>query len=234
MKRNSLQCAAVLAVWSATLPLAMAQAPANNQSSTPPVSYASVSQLNTLISQVEQAAQATTADLGRLRVEKWKTDSSTKRQVQSDIESLQRNLQSALPEIIGQLRASPEDLTASFKLYRNLDALYDVMVPVVESAGAFGSKDDYQSLANDLDAFERSRRSLGERLDNLTVAKEAELSRLRTQIKAQAAIPPAPPKKIVVDDSEPPKKATKKKVTPKASTSSQPPQSQPQSQSQPQ
>ena len=125
-------------------------------------------------------------------------------------------------------------MTATFKLYRNLDALYDVMVPVVESAGAFGSRDEYQSLTNDLDGFERSRRSLAERMDNLTVAKETELNRLRTQIKAQAAAPPAPPKKIVVDDSEPPKKATKKKTTPKASTNSQPPQSQPQSQSQPQ
>ena len=43
-----------------------------------------------------------------------------------DRESIQRNLQSALPEMISQLSNSPENLAASFKLYRNLDALYYV------------------------------------------------------------------------------------------------------------
>ena len=31
-----------------------------------------------------------------------------------------------LPAIIGELRAAPESLVSTFKLYRNLDALYDV------------------------------------------------------------------------------------------------------------
>ena len=46
----------------------------------------------------------------------------------------------ALPEIIGQLRNAPEAMPITFKLYRNLDALYDVLGGVVEGAGAFGSK----------------------------------------------------------------------------------------------
>lgn len=181
----------------------------------PPVSYASVSQLNMLLSQVEQAAQGTTQDLGKLRIERWKTDSGTKRQTQGNVESIQRNLQNALPGIINQLRASPEDLTATFKLYRNMDVLFDVFGSLVEAVGAFGSKDEFQSLSNDLSAMERSRRALAERMENLTASKEAELVRLRTQIKAQAT-PPPPPKKVVVDDTEAPKKpAPKKKTSPK-------------------
>ena len=42
----------------------------------PPVPYASVSQLNGMLSQLEQASQSTQGDLGKLRIEKWKTDSS--------------------------------------------------------------------------------------------------------------------------------------------------------------
>jgi len=181
----------------------------------PPVPYASVSQLNVVLSEIEQAAQASTGDLGKLRIEKWKTDSANKRQVQGDVDSLRRNLQAALPELVNQLRASPEDLTATFKLYRNMDALYDVFGSVVESAGAFGTKDDFQSLSNDLSSLERSRRSLAERMESLTAAKEAELTRLRTQVKAMAAAPPPPPKKIIVDDDETPKKPAKKKPAPK-------------------
>ena len=200
----------------------------------PPVSYASVSQLNMLLSQIEQAAQGTTHDLGKLRIERWKTDSGTKRQTQNNVVSIQRNLQNALPEIINQLRASPEDLTATFKLYRNMDALFDVFGSLVEAVGAFGSKDEFQTLSNDLSAMEQGRRALADRMDNLTSSKEAELARLRTQIKAQAAAPPAPPKKVVVDDTEAPKKpAPKKKTTPKTTKPAAPPTGQQPSNQQP-
>lgn|SRR5581483_7828621 len=193
----------------ALLPImAVAQVPSNPQ---PPVAYSSVSELNLLLSQLQQISQTTQADLGKTRVEKWKTDSNTKRQTQANMESIQRNLQSAMPEIINQLQASPENLNATFKLYRNLDALYDVLSSVVESAGAFGSKDEFQSLANDLSTLEHTRRSFADRLDTLSASKENELAQLRNQIKAaQAAAASAPPKKVVVDDTEP-KKTTKKK-----------------------
>ncbi len=227
--------------------VATAQVAPAPPASTTPVPYASVSQLNLLLSQLEQVSQTTQVDLAKLRVEKWKTDSNTKRGTQADVESLMRNLQMALPEIIAEVKASPENIAATFKLYHNLDALYDVFGPVVESAGAFGSRDEFQSVQNDLSALERSRRELAERMETLATAKEGELTQLRTQVRdlqAAAAPPAAPPKKVVVDDTEPPKKTTKKKITPKPtstkpttpattqkpspSTSAQPPTQQPQ------
>src|SRR5262245_21344340 len=69
----------------------------------PPVPYASVNQLNSLLSQLEQASQAAQADLPKLRIEKWKVDGAGKRQTQANVESVQRNLQAALPEIITEL-----------------------------------------------------------------------------------------------------------------------------------
>ncbi|MGA8273894.1 MAG: hypothetical protein WB919_20190 [Candidatus Sulfotelmatobacter sp.] len=177
-----------------------------------PVSYASVTQLNGLLVQLEATSKNTQVDLAKLRIERWKTDASTKKQSLADADSVQRNLQSALPEMIGQLRNAPEDMPATFKLYRNLDALYDVLGGVVESTGAFGSKDDFQSLSNDLQSFEGTRKQLAERMNNLATSKEQEIVRLRTDLKtAQAAISAAPPKKIVVDDTEPPKKPVAKK-----------------------
>lgn len=177
----------------------------------PAVSYASVSELNSILTQVKQTAQSIQEDLEKARIDKWKTDSSTKRQTQANVESIQRNLRSALPETISQLSNAPEDLGASFKLYRNLDALYDVFGSVVESAGAFGSKDEFQNLSNDMNGLESARRAFGERMQKLATAKEDELTRLRAQVKTLQAVPPAPPKKIIVDDTEPPKKPAKKK-----------------------
>jgi len=184
------------------------------------VSYSSVNQLNTLLSQLEQSSQAAQLDLAKLRIEKWKTDSGTKRQAQGNTESIQRNLQTALPEIIAELRASPENLASTFKLYRNLDALYDVFESVAESAGAFGTKDEFQGLENDVSAFEKSRRAFADRMETLAGAKEVEVTRLRAALQnAQASAPAAPPKKIVVDDNAPAKKPAKKKAPPKPSPS---------------
>lgn len=192
-----------------------------------PVSYASVSELNVILTQVEQTSQSAQVDLARLRIERWKADSGFKRQAQANVDSLMRNMKAALPEVIAQLRAAPEDLSATFKLYRNLDALYDVFGPVVESTGAFASRDEYESLTSDLGGFEKARRSLAERLENLSSTKEAELTRLRTELKAAQAAPPAPPKKIVVDDNAPPKKPAKKKTAPKPATTTPSPATQP-------
>jgi len=185
-----------------------------------PVSYASVTQLNGMLAQLEASSKNTQADLVKLRIEHWKTDNSYRKQALGNVDSIQRNLQAALPEMIAQLRAAPEDLPATFKLYRNLDALYDVLGNVVEGTGAFGSKDDLQALSNDLNGFESTRKQLAQRMENLSAAKEAEIVRLRTDLKtAQAAVPVAPPKKIVVDDNEPPKKpAVKKKPAAKPGT----------------
>jgi hypothetical protein len=198
-----------------------------------PVSYASVTQLNGMLGQLETSSKSTQDDLTKLRIERWKTDNSYKKQTLSNIDAIQRNLQSALPEMIGKLRAAPEDLPATFKLYRNLDALYDVLGSVVESVGAFGGKDEFQTLSNDLNSFETTRKQMAERIDNLSSSKEAEIVRLRADLKtARAAIPATPPAKIVVDDTAPPKKPAPKKkpATAKPTSGQTPPQSQGQAQ----
>jgi hypothetical protein len=218
------------AVATAGLAPASSLAQQTSGSASPPVAYASVNELNGILTQLKQTSAAIQADLEKMRIEKWKTDASTKRQTQANVDSIHRNLQSALPEIITQVNNSPEDLAASFKLYRNLDALYDVFGSVVESAGAFGTKDDFQSLSNDMSGLESARRAMGERMQKLAGAKEDELTRLRAQVKKLSAAPPPPPKKIIVDDNEPAakkpaakKKTTKPSTTPKPSTPATPP-----------
>jgi hypothetical protein len=220
MKRNLLiSCGSYLTFLVAALAQSgptPSAAPANGGQSQQPVSYASVTQLNGVLAQLEATSKDTQSDLVRLRIEKWKTDGSYKKQALGNLDSIERNLQGALPEIITQLRNAPEDLPATFKLYRELDALYDVLGSVAEGTGAFGSKDDFQSVSNDLNGFEAARKQLAERIENLASSKEAEITRLSAALKtAQSAAAAEPPKKIVVDDTEPPKKPAPKKKTAK-------------------
>jgi hypothetical protein len=216
-----------LALLASASVFAQTPGPANGSA---PVSYSSITELNQLIANLQQASQSAQDDLSHLRIEKWKADGGTKRQTDSDTQSILRNLQNALPGMLSDLKNAPESLPLTFKVYRNLDALYDVMNSVVESAGAFGSKDEFQGLNKDLGSIEESRRAFAERMDKLSNAKETEIGQLRVELQnARAAIPP---KKVVVDDAEPapPKKTTPKKKTTPAKPKPAPSQSQPQPQ----
>jgi hypothetical protein len=200
---------------------APASQPLTSSSSTPAaaqaVSYPSVTQLNLLLGQVQQFSERTQADLAKTRIDRWKTDSNTKRQTQGNVESLTRNLHDALPEMVSTLRASPENLAATFKLYRNLDALYDVFTSVTESAGAFGPKDEFQSLDNDLTLLEEARRGFADRMATLSADKETQIATLRTKVQQMQEVV-VPPKKTVVDDTIPPPVPVKKKIRPKPKT----------------
>lgn len=178
-------------------------------------------QLSNLLTQLERASLDANGALGRIRVDKWKTNSDQKQQAQANIQSLQRNLSYAIPELTSKIRQAPQDLSANFKLYRNLNALYDVLLNVAESAGAFGPKDQYDTLAQPVSSLDQVRHDLGDRLDQLTAANQSELNQLRSQVQAirQAEVA-APPKKIVIDDNAQQPKS--KKAKPKKSTAKSP------------
>jgi len=109
--------------------------------------------------------------------------------------------------MVAQVRASPQSLAAIFKLYRNLNALYDVLSALAESAGAFGPKADYGALAAHASSLDSLRRTMADYLESLAAARDAEIAGLR----ARAAT--APPGKIVIDQESPPKRSRKKKAS---------------------
>lgn len=170
---------------------------------------------------LEQTARNSVSDISRLRIEKWKTDGNTKKTAQSDSDSIQRNISSALPELITNVRKTPLDLNANFRLYRNLNVLYEYFSRFAETTGAFGSREDFDLLARDLQGLDDARRAMADRLESLSASAQAELNQLHAQARAaQAAAAAAPPKKIVIDDTETDKKPSKKaKKAPKPANS---------------
>ncbi len=88
-----------------------------------------------------------------------------------------------------------------------------------ESAGAFGSKDDYNALARDTTDLDNIRRSLADQLEQMASLQDAQVARLTAQLKSQPATTATSttPKKVVVDDGAPAKTttSTKKKTVPK-------------------
>ncbi len=209
----------------ATLAAAQTTSPSPPSTATPqpaaatPEMAADLTAYGEMLGQIQALAQRTTSDLGKLRVDKWKADSATKQQAQSNTAALQRNLAAALPEMIQKAQAAPQDLAPNFKLYRNLNVLYDVLSVTAESAGAFGPKDQYEPLANDASQLNQLRRSLADRLDWLAGVKDGQITQLRQQlVTAQEAAKPK--EKTEASSSSTP---TKKKSASKKKKSSTPP-----------
>ncbi len=213
---------AVLAAPSAAQVAAPAE-PAPSRTGTPATAQASLPQpgnLTPLLSQLEQTATAINGDVAGLRINKWKADAGTRQQAEQNVQSIQRNLTSALPTIIGAVRSAPDNVAASFKLYRNVNALYGVISSLAESAGAFGPRDEYQPLATEAANLDHIRLQMADQLENLAAFKDAEVGRLMVQVRnLTAQVAAKPPTRIVVDDNEPEKPAPrKKKATAKPKT----------------
>lgn len=180
-------------------------APTSAPTSLAPASAGLIATLGAL----EQAAQTTSLDLAHLRIEKWKGDRAVKDDAAAKTESLEKNLTAALPGMVAAVRANPSSLGPALKLYRNLNAVYDVLAFVAEAAGAFAPKDEFRALAADLQEIDLARRALADTLENMAAAQDLELARLRTQSRAASS---SEVKKIVVDDTEPaPKPAPKRR-----------------------
>ncbi len=116
--------------------------------------------LNLIIAQIQRAAIATNGDLGKLRIEKWKTDSDQKEQLQKMADSIQRNVTYAIPGLINDVESSRGSMSATFKLYHNITIVYEYLTSLTDAAGALGKKEEYEPLASDAAALDAARQNL--------------------------------------------------------------------------
>jgi hypothetical protein len=198
---------------------AMAQGgqPAQSPSATP---------LNAILLQIQQATSSASVNIGKLRIERWKTDSEQKQQLQQIAESLQKNIANAIPGMINDVQTSRGGVLSSFKLYHNLNVVYENLSYLADVAGGLGKKDEFEPLAADAASLESARK-------NLSLYIEQAASRLENanRLASSGTIPIpagqgqralAPGKKVVVIDEEEPApkrakpaaKSTKKKTSP--------------------
>ncbi len=184
--------------------------------------------LNALLQQVQQAASSANLNIAKLRIEKWKTDSEQKKQMQQVADSLQKNISNAIPGLIGDVQNSRGGVLASFKLYHNVNVVYEFLSALADATGSFGKKEEYEPLAADAAALDAARQNLSTYIEQAAGRLEntaAQASAAAAQARQNTV---APGKKIVVDDEEKPApktkksgaKSTKKKSSPPAATPS--------------
>jgi len=174
-----------------------------------PATAAATPSLNTILADLQRVALAASGDIGKLRIEKWKTDSSQKQQMQQVADSLQRNITSAVPGLISDVQNSQGSVSKTFKLYHNINVVYEFLSSLAEAAGAFGKKEEYEPLATDAASLDNVRQSLSTYIEQAATSLETRPKQGTTP--AQSAQTSKGPKKIVVDDTTPSKKKTTKK-----------------------
>jgi hypothetical protein len=153
--------------------------------------------------------------IANLSVGHWKAPAETRAAVQQDINSMQRDLNATLPGLVAQVEANPAALSPAFAVFRNLDALYDVLLRVTETAALAGSGSDAGSLEDARAGLEDGRAKLGAWLLQSISAQDAQIVRLQAAAASRpAATPAAAPNKIVVDDGPENPKPRKKKPAP--------------------
>lgn len=172
--------------------------------------------LNAILQQIQQSTSSAGTDIGKLRIEKWKTDADQRKQLLQVSESLQKNIANAVPGLITDVQSSKGGVVASFKLYHNLNVLYEFLSSLADAAGSLGKKEEYEPLANDANALDSARQ-------NLSTYIEQAANRLETTVRAaaqarQAAPAPTPSKVVVIDEDTTPAKKKPKSTKKKASS----------------
>jgi len=192
-----------LMLCASLMAMAQPQAPASKAAQPPSPS------LDAVVAEIQQATQNTNLDLGRLHIDRWKADASDKAQFQQMADSLRKNLTSAVPVLITDVRSTGGSVSSTFKLYHNLNVVYEYLDSLTSAAGSMGKPDEYQPLNKDAAALDDARKHLSGYIEQAA-------SNLEDKLKAATAPPPAPapaatPKRIVVDETPTPKPGTQKK-----------------------
>ena len=144
--------------------------------------------LNLIIEQIQKAALSTNGDLGKLRIEKWKTDNDQKGQLQKMADSIQRNVTYAIPGLINDVENSQGSMSATFKLYHNITIVYEYLTSLTDAAGVLGKREEYEPLANDVAALDTARQNLSTYIEQ--TASQIE-SRKRSPVVPNEAAPEA-------------------------------------------
>jgi len=161
---------------------------------------------------VQPALQDIQQTIGSLNTGRWKAPNEVKAAADRNISSIQRDLVETLPNLIGQADAAAGSVPPAFAVYRNVDALYDVLLRVNQTAMLAAPDNDASAVAAALERLESARKQLGDAIAASAQDREVQIVHLQAAVKAAAAaVPPPQEKTTVVDDGPQAKPAVKRK-----------------------
>ena len=169
-----------------------APAPTTAVTATPP--FTPVAPSDILLRSLDELKQT----VGTLKIDKWKRG-TVRDEAANNIDAIQRDIQGTLPSLLKEADAAPGSLSKVLPVSRNIDALYDVLVHVVEASRVSAPGDQVGALQATMGDLEKARVRLGNQLQQTAALQEKQMFDLRTTVQTQAASlkaaqtpPPAP------------------------------------------
>jgi hypothetical protein len=105
-----------------------------------------------------------------IRLEKWK-NGTVRSEATTNIASLQKDLQETLPVLLAAADADPQSMSKTLPVSRNLDALYDVLLRVVDGARVVAPADQVDQLIQTMASVEKARLALNDQLLQLATGQ---------------------------------------------------------------
>jgi hypothetical protein len=161
---------ACIAVLLAPCRISYAQQPAPAAAPQPTIPSSSIVQ--PAMTEVERSISA-------LNISRWKAPGQVKSAAQQDTGSIQRDLSDTLPGLLSKADAAPTTVPPAFVVYRNIDALYDVLLRVSETASLAAPQGESDALFSSLNKLEAARSQLGDAILNASQQREDQVVRLR-------------------------------------------------------
>jgi hypothetical protein len=163
-----------------------AQAPANLQVVPTPAISTPSAFLSPAVDSIQQA-------LTIVRPDKWKISSEANQQTQANLTSIQTDLQTTLPTLLTAADQHPNSAVQVLPAYRNVEALYDVLLRVTQVATLAAPTQQIVALQEAMDKLERGRRALGDSIQSSALNQEQQTRDLQAQLHTLQSTPPPPP-----------------------------------------
>jgi hypothetical protein len=165
---------------------------------------------------LEPGLDAVKDALATVRVDRWKAPGAVKDETDGNLNSIRRDVDTTLPGLLVIADAAPDSVTKVLPAYRNIEALYDVLLRVMASTRVFGPSQQAAALEQAMVNLDAGRLALGEQLQLAAAAQDKRAADLRAALKAAQSAPvvapaPCPPPPPPVKKKRP---ATKPKPAP--------------------
>ncbi|HUN83977.1 MAG TPA: hypothetical protein VMU48_06340 [Terracidiphilus sp.] len=131
--------------------------------------------------------------LGSLRLERWKRG-SIRDEASDNVDQILGDIKNNLPALMQDADGTPASVSKMLAVSRNVGALYDVMLRVVEGARVVAPGDQVDALQQALLGLSSARLALDKRIQDAAAATEKQVVELRATVQKQAGFKcPAPP-----------------------------------------
>jgi len=200
-----------------------AQAPPDATAATPPVAAPAGPPATPPSAILSPALESLKQTLAILRPDKWKAPGTVTTEQVEDIASIQRDLDTTLPPLLRAADASPGSVPTLLPAYRNVEALYDVVVRVAQTSILAAPAPQSAALQQAVASLQQDRRAFGDQMQSAAQSQDRQLIAVRTQLRTLQATPP-PPAPVCPPPPAPVKKA---KPRPKPAATTPPPSSNP-------